>query len=263
MVCLHASTWAASYQAPSSQPVGIVDQVNGSWQLVQPQMRFLARGELIYSGQTVFTQRTTSGSVSILMFASGQRWEKRCSAAAPCEGSYRPSATGDAQKSQTGFWAFFVSYWTPERQLEPVVLGSRSAGDGGPRHALLERSPAGVDLAPALEKVKPASYRLTLAPASSSTTSGKRQETFRIDPNTPSVIVQLLPGLYLLTLGTEAGETVGSSATVLVIDQTDTRIRTAWEEARAVAGAWPASDLTIEALLVRTLYALDAQRKRS
>ena len=263
LVCLHVSAWAALAQTPSSQPIGIVDQVNGSWRLVQQQMRFLARGELIYAGQTVFIDRATSGSVSILMFASGQKWEKHCTVATPCAGSYRPSSAGDSERHPAGFWAFFVSYWTPDRQLEPVVMGSRSAGDGGARHALLERSATGVDLAPALEKVKPASYHITLAPASASTTSAKRQERLKIAPNAPVVMAQVSPGLYLLTLDTEAGEAVGSSATVLVIDKTDTKIRTAWEEARSVAGTWPASDLTIEALLVRTLYALDAQRKRS
>jgi len=230
---------------------------------VQQQMRFVARGELIYRGQTLFIDRSTSGLVSVVMFANGQKWERRCSEAAPCEGSYRPSAAGDGQKSSTGFWAFFVSYWTPERQLEPLVLGSRSTGGNGPRHALLQRSSTGVDLQPALENVKPGSYRVTLAPVSASISSEPRRETLRIDPNASPVFPRLSPGLYVLTLMTEAGETVGSSATVLVIDETDTKIRTAWEEARSVAAGWSASELTIEAMLVRTLHALDAQRKRS
>lgn len=252
-----------SGQPASPQAIGIVDQISGPWKLVQ-RNRLISRGEMIFEGQTVSVGRATSGFIAVLLFATNQRWEKKCGQGQPCEGTYRPSA-GLVRSERKGFLAFFLDYWTPDRPLEPMLMGSRSAGDRGPAHALLERSPQGVSMKPALANVAPGSYRITIVPAPGSTSAGGAgwEGVLTVGAEARSEVAGLSPGLFILTLGSESGQTVGSNAVLLVIDATETHLRAAWEEAQAMARAWPAvSPVTLDTWFARALYSLDAHRKR-
>lgn len=247
---------AASPQTAPPPPIGMVDLVSGPWRLVQ-QNRLLARGQFVYEGQTVSVGRSTTGTISIVMFATRQRWEKRCDASAPCQGSYRlPSPEG---RKLPSILAFVRSYWTPERELEPIVMGSRSTAAGGAVHALLLRSSGGVDLESSINQVTPGKYAVALMPAAA--TSPAWRAVIEVGPDArPAAPPELAAGLYTLTLETQSGESVGSVATVLVINEDDAAIRAAWDEARAEADTWLASEATVGMWLVRVLYALDAQR---
>jgi len=250
---------------PASPPaIGIVDQIRGPWKLVQRNF-LISRGEMIYEGQTVGVGRATSGFISILLFATNQRWDKKCSEAEPCEGTYRPSAGAARAESRKGFLTFFLDYWTPDRPLEPMLMGSRSAGDRGPGHALLERSAQGVSLKPALSNVAPGSYRVTIVPAPGSTSEGRAgwEGPLSVGTEGRSDIAGLSTGLFILTLSSESGQTVGSNAVLLVIDDTEPHLRAAWEEAQAMARAWTsASPVTLDTWFARALYSIDARRKR-
>lgn len=254
---------AHANQSLDGEPIGIVDRISGEWWRAQDR-RVLTVGELIYTGQTVLVSRPTShASISIVMFATGQRWEQACREASPCQGSYRPAAT-DAR--QTGFWAFLSAFWTSDRRLDVVVPGSRSAEDHGPNHALLLRSGTSVGLGPALERVRAGSYRVTLTAAPDSPSAGSVssfEDRIRIGPDAGAEVQGLAPGLYLLALANGAGERVGSDAAVLVVDRDDVRSEQVWKDARARMNAWSTlSPRTVDALLVCVLYALDAGRGR-
>jgi hypothetical protein len=253
-----------SGQPAPPQAIGIVDQISGPWKLVQRNF-LISRGEMVFEGQTVGVGRATSGFISILLFATNQRWEKKCSQAEPCEGTYRLSAGGARSESRKGFLAFFLDYWTPDRPLEPMLMGSRSAGDRGPAHALLERSPQGVSLKPALANVAAGQYRITIVPAPGSTSAGGAgwEGVLTVGAEARSEIAGLSTGLFILTLSSESGQTVGSNAVLLVIDATEPHLRAGWEEAQAMARTWTSpSPVTIDTWFARALYSLDAHRKR-
>jgi hypothetical protein len=249
-------------QSEKEPPVGIVDRVEGPWYLVQTN-QLIHRGQMLHQGQTIQIEPSSSASVSILMFASNQMWEQKCSEAAPCKGSYRLTANAVTRDKGSSFWRFFTDYWSADRPLEPTLMGSRSGGHG-PSHALLERSPAGVDLKPALGKVTPGEYDVQLIPAPGSTGAGPGwRGVVSIGPGLSPQIPAVPNGLYLMSLTSKAGESVGSAAAVLVIDQKESNLRAAWEEAQAATRAWTtASAVTIDAFLARALYSLDAQRKQ-
>ena len=245
-----------SGQSSGAQPFGIVNQISGPWKLVQSNL-LLARGQMILNGQSITIGTSTIGSVSIAIFGRREKWEKTCTQAAQCQGSYRLSS--DVPTSASRFWKFFVDFWTPDRAPQPVLLGSRSA-DAAPNPALLDRTEATVDLRPALEQVAAGSYEITITPLAGSGSLGRPawQGKVSVAPGQPSTIPAVPAGLYQLTLSSG-----GSSTTVLILDGPVPDLRAAWVDAQTMARTWTGvSEVTIEAFLVRALYSIDAQRKR-
>jgi hypothetical protein len=248
---------ATRAQQPA-EPIGFVDAVSGRWLGVQDGQP-LARGQLVYSGQTVTIGQATSGFVRIRLFAGMQPWERVCTEREPCAGTYRPPSPADAAR---GFWAFLSSFWKPGQQLPPVLAGTRSVNDVGPEHAFVHASGGTVDLRPALGTVPAGRHTLWLSPAPGGSLDGEdagRESPVDLDAGGP-VPVALRPGLYVLTVADHTAQPVGHNVLVLVRDAADPRGLTTWIEARQQAARLEnVAPATRAALLAHTLYALDAQ----
>ncbi|SRR6266478_4756185 len=258
LVLLCFFSLASTQTGKNPEPIGMVDRVSGKWIRAQDGVE-LRRGELIFEGQTVLVERTTSASISIFMFATLQLWEKKCTEQSPCGGSYGPPVP----TTQWGIFALFKSYWTPDRRLPPVLLAGRSFAGHGPNHALLQRLGTSVSLKPALEKVSAGLYTVKLSPAPdplSVNVVSARDAAVRVGPDATPEIKGLTNGLYILTLVSEAGDTVGSNAVVLVSSSENGQVQEMWAEAKAQAQTWKAaSPATVDIFLARVLYSLDAQ----
>ena len=238
-------------------PVAIVDRITGLWRVPSQGMRELEPQDLLYSGQTVLIDRSTSASIEVVFFAGGQRWEKACAPAAPCEGSYRPAVP--AQPSTLArFWSFFAEYWQPARPAPPEIMGSRSVGPTGPTHTLLVRTGTSADLWPALARLKSGSYVVVLRRAGGATVRDAATLTIQLAAERPQPVgVSLGTGLYSLTVQTPSGENIGAPAIVLVGQESDTALLESWNAARLELAGWKdVSPATTDAMLARTLYAL-------
>lgn len=260
LLLLMGSASAASSPVEESQAeppsIGIVDHVSGRWKRAQDRQT-LIRGQLLYANQTITTGRADTGSIGIVLFAGNERWEKICSVAAPCAGSYRPSPTA---RSSRGFWSFLSSFWTAGRQLPPVVAASRGVGNDHATHALVAVDGPLVDLRPALASLTPGRYTLRLIPAPGGSLEGAatHEVVVTLDTSRATRIPGLTFGLYLLSVVDEAGQTVGSPALVLLGGTSDARTQT-WQEAASRVADWQdVGAETKSAILAQTLYALDA-----
>jgi hypothetical protein len=252
----------SSIGAQGTAPVAIVDRITGIWRVPGQGMRTLEPQDLLSAGQTVLIDQSTTASIGIVFFAGGQRWERVCSVSAPCEGSYRP-VPPERPSALGRFWSFFAGYWQPSRPLPPELMGSRSAGSAGSTHALLVRSGESVDLRPALARLNPGGYTVTLRPAGRNDHEGSSLAVQMNADRTQPLVHTLQPGLYSLRVQTPAADIVGADAIVLVADSGDTAIVDAWTAARAEVAAWRGvSPATVDAILGRMLYALADQRGR-
>jgi hypothetical protein len=241
-------------------PVGIVDRVDGRWQRAQDR-RQLVRGELLFDDETVTIEHTESGSLEVLLFHSqGAIWHQDCSRAKPCEGSYRPPGD-DSRKSS--FWAFLSSYWNEGHRLPEITLGSRGIEGNMLSDVVVVRSGQSTDLAPALKKVPPGSYNLKLTPApdSASVKSLTPHElTLEIKRDKAAQVDGLNTGLYVAALSRADGDTLGSSKLLLVAAESNRPLLDKWRDIEKTAEEWSADHPdTVEILLARALYSLDAE----
>ena len=252
-------------QQQSRVLIGIVDRVSGRW--IRPQdppndRQPLAAGTLIHEGQTLFTEHSATSSIAIVIFATGQVWRKVCTPQDPCEGSYRLPAPAAREQ---GFWAFLSGYWTPQRKFPSVFARARAAADAGPRHALLRITDGRADLAPALEGLPPAKYSIVLLAPAGSSAEGRPRQELSIQMQTgggqaATVAVALAPGLYAMAITDDAGQSVGSTVAVLAIDKGFESAQHTWTSVQQEAAGWTGVQRdTVDTLLVRTLFVLDAQ----
>ena len=235
----------------SSQPVGLVDEISGSWIVNQGSKR-LNRGDLLLNTQTVRFTGTSTGKLSVHLLDSGKIWSKTCSPATPCVGTFRPVGLD----APTGFFAFLTRYWTSERELSTVFARARGPGGRGPSHSLLVASKAGVDLTPLLATIPPGRYdgAFDAAPESPETHVGQPRElAFTVLTGKP-VIANLTPGLYAVTIRTSAGQ-IGSTVLAGVVAEGDPVIDE-WKNAVAKVEALGLTPDAADILRARILYAL-------
>ena len=250
-------------QSDERVPIGIVDNVRGIW--TRPQdgagRQSLRAGDLMHEGHSVFTEHSTSNAISIVLFTTGQVWQKTCSTQEPCEGSYRLPA---AAARNTGFWAFLSQYWTTKRAFPPIFAASRAAGGSGPRHSVIRAADGGVDFSPVIEGMGPGQYKLGVIGAPGSTSESRSRIELSVrQGDTGSLKANVPPGLYVVTLTDEKEQAIGSSAAVLIVNEGFAAAQQTWNAAQKEAAAWTGVALTtIDSVLVRTLYTLDAEHNQ-
>jgi hypothetical protein len=241
-----------------SDAIGIVDRVNGRW--IRPQdNKDLIRGDIIFRGQTVSIEFSDSGSISIVLFATGTVWRQACTKQNPCEGSYRPPLPAASDK---GFWAFLRGYWHSEVRVPSIFAGARSIGASGPSHAVLPITKDQIDLRPALVNVTAGRYTIVLRPqdcSGDSPAESKQSATIDWKPETPTPIQALAPGLYSLELFGPAR--VGSAAAVLIVGEDKQRIEDIWQDVLKRSRQWGIDSGTLDDLYVATLCGLHAESR--
>lgn len=255
VLCLQAMT-SAQRQEPR-EALGIVDRANGRW--VRPQdKKELIRGDIIFPGQTVSIEFSTSGSISIVLFANGTTWHQICTKRNPCEGSYRPPSPAPPD---SGFWTFLKGYWHSELRVPSVFAGARTIGDSGPAHAVLHITNGTVDLRPALANAQPGRYTIVLTRQECSHDSipgSKQSSTVDWKAEIPTPIPAPAPGLYALEIFSSGK--VGSAAAVLVVGDEKEGIEAVWQDVRRRTSQWTDADTgTVDDLLVATLCALHSE----
>ncbi len=215
----------------------------------------------MHEGHSVFTEPSTSNSISIVLFTTGEVWRKACSTQEPCEGSYRLPA---AAARSTGFWAFLSQYWTTQRRFPPIFAASRSAGGTGPRHLLTHWAQSGVDLSPVVEGMGPGQYKLAIIGAPASTSENHPRTELPVRREAAGTLKATLPrGLYVVTLTDDNEREVGSTAAVLIVNEGFSAAQQVWAAAQKQTSTWTdVASTTIDSILVRTLYTLDAEHNR-
>jgi hypothetical protein len=257
LVCVQPALIAQAHS--EAGPIGIVDKVEGGpWTCPQnSKPEPLARGAFLFPGQTVNIEASSQATIAVVLFATGKIWEKRCTAADPCEGSYRPPQP--ASRS-TGLLAYLESFIHEDTSVPSIFAASRSMGPKGPSHALLLVTAQQIDLTEALQGVAPGHYGLLLIPAGAQTANQAESEKgIPIDwEGTSLKLPAPASGLYALRLSS-AGEYFGDTAAVLVVREDAERDQKVWSNVKAQTRRWTGvSPDTIDALLLATLSALPA-----
>ncbi len=257
-VCLIVTVAGFCPRAAAEPPgaIGIVNRVKGPW--VRPQdQRQLVRGDIIFQSQTISVEHSISSSISIILFATGTKWEKLCTVQDPCEGSYRPPSS---RGEEMGFWSFLKSYWHFETKVPPIFAGSRSLEDAGPNHALLTPSRGAVDLAPVLANVRAGKYTVVLTPQNASRDLAESKRTLSIEwrPGVAVMVDAPQPGLYSIEVF--AGGPVGHAAAVLIPGENAAHAQEVWREVQNRTKHWTAADsAALDDLLLETLCALQPE----
>jgi hypothetical protein len=177
----------------------------------------------------------TDSSIQIALY-DGTVLPGQCGSAGHCAPIQVPKAKPPEGFNER-FWAALKRLFPHESDL-PVIAAVRGAG---PREAVLERTAASLDLAPALAEVGPGRYGAELRPwtAGGPATSGTTLELVWRHPVATALSGSPPePGLYELTLTNRAGDVVGG-ALVLVASQADfAPMSRAFDRVRGLADKW-------------------------
>jgi hypothetical protein len=160
----------------------------------------------------------------------------QCRSPQQCDAAYKVRATPTesiVQHIRKGLELFYPA------ELDLVSIpGVRGTG---PREAVLERTSASLDFAPALADVGPGRYSVDLrpwtkaGPATGGTTievAWRRPVTTILSGAPPG------PGLYELTLSNRAGDVVGSALVLVASDADFAAMNHAFDHVRSLADKW-------------------------